>query len=348
MLMRKLIYCIYKKRKNSQAINPQLFFLAKVISVVCLSFIIASCGQTGPESQKFLIGVINPNQGTQDMNKGFIEGLADQGYVAGKNATFITALNKTEIDKALQEMLKKNADLIFTVTTPATKKAVAAAKTKDIPVIFALHDPVSSGVIKSLSTVNKNITGVQIRGSVPKALDWLLRLSPDIDTILVPVTFDTPASQESLDDLRKAALTKDINLVLREINTPSDIPLIFQNMPENIDAVFLIHSIFISSHTEKIVREAAKRKLPVGGGTSTYHKGALITFGVSAIEVGRQASRMAFQILQGIKTENIPVETAEFYLGINLETAHIADIQVSNTILSRADFIIPYKEKESQ
>ena len=348
MLMRKLLNYNYKKRNFPEAINPPLYFLAKLIAVACLSFIVTACGQTKPESQTFLIGVINPNKGTQSMNKGFIGGLADQGYLAGKNTTFISALKKTEIDKALLEMLEKNADLIFTVTTPATKKAIAAAKTKDIPVIFALHDPVSSGVIKNLSTVKENITGVQIRGSVPMALDWLLKVSPGIKSILVPVKFDTPASRQSLDDLHKAVLNKDINLVLREINSPEDIPLIFQNMPENTDAVFLLHSIFISSHTEIIVREAAKRKLPVGGGTSTYHKGALITFGVNGSEVGKQASLMAHQILQGVKTENIPVETAEFYLGVNLKAAHIAETPISNTILSSADYIIPYKKKESQ
>ena len=282
------------------------------------------------------------------MNEGFIAGLAEQGYVAGENTTFITALEKHEIDKALQEMLEKNADLIFTVTTPATKKAIAVAKTKDIPVIFALHDPVKSGIIKSLSAVKENITGVQIRGSIPVALDWLLKVSPHIKSILVPVKYDTPATEQSLDDLRKAALKKDIRLVLHEVNNPADIPVIFQNMPENIDAVFLLHSIFISSHTEIIVREAAKLKLPVGAGTSTYHKGALITFGVNGSEVGKQASLMAQQILQGVKTENIPVETAEFYLGVNLETAHIAETPISNTILSSADYIIPYKKKESQ
>lgn len=346
--MRKLFYCNSQKRNFPEAINPMLYLLAKLIAVACLSFIVTACGQSKPEPRNFIIGVINPNKGTLNMNKGFIEGLADQGYVAGKNTTFITALEKTEIDKALQEMLKKNADLIFTVTTPATKKAVAAAKTKDIPVVFALHDPVSSGIIKSFSTANKNITGVQIRGSVPKALDWLLKVSPDIKSVLVPVKFDTPASRQSLDDLQKAALAKDIDLVLREINTPEDIPLIFQDMPENIGAVFLLHSIFISSHTEIIAREAAKHKLPVGGGTSTYHKGALITFGVNSSEVGRQASLMAHQILQGVKIENIPVETAEFYLGVNLETAHSAETPISNTILSSADYIIPYTKKESQ
>jgi putative ABC transport system substrate-binding protein len=341
--MHKSAYCEYIKRKYFDAIHPALGFLVKLISFVCLSFIVIACEQAEPEPQNYHIGVINPNKGTQSMNRGFIEGLAEYGYEEGQNTTFISALNKTGLDKTLLEMIRQNVDLIFTVTTGATKNAITAAKTKNIPVVFALYDPVSSGIIKSHSTVGKNITGIKMRGNVPKALDWLLKLSPGIKTILVPFKLDTPATKKSLNDLRKAALTRDIKLIEREINTPTDIPEMFQNMPDNIDAVFLVHSIFISSHTEKIAKEAAKRKLPLGGGTSTYHKGALITFGVNGSKVGRQASRMAHLILQGAKTEDIPLEIADFYLGINLETAHNAGIPVSNTILSHADYIIPFK-----
>jgi len=182
-----------------------------------------------------------------------------------------------------------------------------------------------------------------MRGSIPKALDWLVRLSPDIDTILVPVRFDTPATKQSLDDLRLAAQGKNITMVVREMNTESDIEKVFQELPEAVDAVFLIHSIFISSHTDEIVREAAKHHLPVGG-VIPYHKGALISFGAINIEVGKQASRMAGQVLQGAKTEDIPAERANFYLGINMETARKTGISVSDSILSYADYIIPIKE----
>jgi putative ABC transport system substrate-binding protein len=323
-------------------------FLTRLITVFCLSFLLIACGQSEPKPRGFTIGIINPNSGTQDMTRGFIEGLADQGYVAGKNTTFITAFDENAFDQMLQKMVKKDVDLIFSVTTPATKKAIKAAKGKDIPVVFAVHDPVRSGIMKSLLANGKNVTGIQIKGSIPKALDWLLTLSPDIDTVLVPVHFDTPATKQSLDDLRKAAQTKNINLVVREINRVEDIAKIFQDLPEEVDAVFLVHSIFISSHTDKIVKEAGRHRLPVGGGISTYRQGALITFGVNHIEVGRQASRLAQQILQGAETKNIPVETADFYLGINLETARSAGITVSDTILSYADDIIPLKDSGSK
>ena len=323
---------------------PAEIFSGRLIAVVCLSFIMLACSPPESTQNNYTIGILNPNLGTEDMNRGFIEGLADLGYQNGVNTTFISASTVSEFDNRLKDMIEKKVDLIFSVTTPATRKAVIATKGKDIPVIFAVNDPVESGIIQSHSSIEKNISGIQIKGSIPKALDWLIALSPDMDTILVPVQFDTPATQQSLDDLQKAAQIKNIELVVLEVNSVKDIAETFQDLPAEVDAVFLVHSIFISSHTDEIVKEAGRHHLPVGGGISTYNKGALITFGVNHIEVGRQASRLARQVLQGTKTENIPVETAEFYLGINLETARSAGITVPNSVLSFADYIIPLQE----
>ena len=324
------------------------FHPGRFIAVGCLSFIMLACSPPESARNGYTIGIMNPNLGTEGINRGFIEGLGDLGYKSGVNTTFITATTENDFDSRLKDMIGKKVDLIFSVTTPATKKAVNAAKGKDIPVIFAVHDPVESGIMKSLSSIEKNITGIQIKGSIPKALDWLIALSPGMDTILVPLKFDTPATKQSLDDLQQAAQIKDIELVVREVGSEKDILEIFRNMPEEVDAVFLLHSIFISSHTDAIVREAGRHHIPVGGGISTYNKGALITFGVNHIEVGRQASRLARQVLQGTKTENIPVETAEFYLGINLETARSAKITVPNSVLSFADYIIPPIKEDSK
>ena len=144
--MELLAYCkIIKNEVLHHCRLPAKFLPGRLIMVVCLSFIFLSC--TPPESTRnsYTIGILNPNLGTEDMNRGFIEGLADLGYKSGVNTTFISASSESEFDNRLREMIEKKVDLIFSVTTPATQKALTAAKGKDIPVIFAIHDPVGSG-----------------------------------------------------------------------------------------------------------------------------------------------------------------------------------------------------------
>ena len=57
---------------------------------------------------------------------------------------------------------------------------------------------------------------------------------------------------------------------------------------------------------------------------------------------------MANLILQGTQAGEIPAETAEFYMGINMEIAFKAGITIPNDILVHVDDIIPYKESVKQ
>jgi putative ABC transport system substrate-binding protein len=312
-----------------------------VIAMALLTNFILACSMGEQKPAHYLIGVINPNRGTQAINQGFIEGMAQYGYVDGENTAYIKAVTSAEVDKALQELLEQKVDLIFTVTTPATKKAIAAARKKNIPVIFALHDPVAAGIVKSLTQQDENVTGIKLRGSVPKALDWLLVLSPGIKNILVPVKFDTPAARQSLEDLRAAAKTENVLLKVQEVSNQAEIEKVFTENAQKVDAVFLLNSIFINTHKQQIVNEAVKYKIPVGGGVATFNKGPTITFGIQTQKVGRQASRLAQLILTGTGAKNIPIETADFFLGINMKTAQDSAITVSNDILMYADIIFP-------
>lgn len=321
----------------------QIRVLLMIIAMALLTNFILACSKGEQKPAHYLIGIINPKD-AQPFNQGFIEGLAQYGYVDGENTTFITAVTSAEIDKALQEMLEQKVDLIFTVTTPATKKAIAAARKKNIPVIFALHDPVAAGIVKSLTRQDENVTGIKLRGSAPKALDWLLVLSPGIKNILVPVKFDTPAARQSLEDLRTAAKTKNVLLNVQEVSNQAEIEKVFTENAQNVDAVFLLNSIFINTHKQQIVNEAVKYKIPVGGGVTTFNKGPTITFGIQAQKVGQQASRLAQLILSGADAKNIPIETADFFLCINMKTAHDVGITVSNDILMQADLIFPLNE----
>ncbi len=57
-------------------------------------------------------------------------------------------------------------------------------------------------------------------------------------------------------------------------------------------------------------------------------------------ESGKQAAGLASQILSGISPSDLPVETAEFFLAINLDTANKIGLEIPNEILQQADTII--------
>jgi len=316
-----------------------ILFTALITITLSFSFLF-SCQQPEIRKKEYLIGIINPNKGTQDLNKGFVRELQESGFVEGENTKFLRHNNNFEIDETINDMVARHVDLIFTVTTPATRKAKKATQGENIPVVFVMQDPVSSGIIKTLAYPGDNLTGIQIRGSVPKTLEWMLAVSPDIKHLFVPVKYDTKAASQSLEDLQKTAASLGVRLFLVEINNQSELDNSLASLPDDIDSIFILHSIFISSNIDKLVQTAIDKKLLIGTAAARSDRGVTISYGFVAERTGRQAGRLASHILKGAKPADIPAEIADFFLGVNLLTADASNIKIPADILQQADIII--------
>jgi putative ABC transport system substrate-binding protein len=82
-------------------------------------------------------------------------------------------------------------------------------------------------------------------------------------------------------------------------------------------------------------------KIPVVlAGHVHFDGGLLLSCGPLNDRTGHQAARLADQILRGVRAADIPVETSDFYLGINLKTARSIGLEIPDDILQQADFII--------
>ena len=314
------------------------------VSAICL-FLIASIllvSSSGCKKERvFTIGFVDPNPGEKEGAHGFLSNMPEFGYIEGKNLKYIKSEGEKDHEAALKDMVAKRVDLIFTITTPATRLAKMITEGTNIPVVFVAYDAVESGLVKSLTAPGGNLTGVQLRGSVPKAVEWLLAVAPGVKHIFVPVKFDTSAAMMSLEDLKKSAAKSGLKLTVSEVATVEELQASLSSMPKDIDAVFIVHSILIGSNIETIIDTATKRKIPlVSSGHEHYRKGAVISFGDVDDRTGMQAARLADSILRGTPPADLPVEIANFVLGINLKTAQSIGIEISNDILQQTDFIV--------
>ncbi len=316
--------------------------IASSLSALLITILVAvtiSCSVT--EDKTYTIGIVNPNTGLQSVTKGFIEGMMEFGYVEGKNVTYIKKNSKKDMAFDINSMVNKKVDMIFTVTTPATKAATKATKGSNIPVIFGVtFAPEKSGLIKSIKRPGGNVTGIQVSGSTPKALEWLMVIAPNIKNIFVPATYDTKAALLSLADLKKGAKKLGIRLTIAETKTKAALEETLSSIPDDADAIFIINSILIVSNIDKVVETAIKHKLPMGSGTGQYKNGVTISYGQNHYISGKKASRLADQVLNGVSPAELPVEMTEYFLGINLKTTHAMGLSISEEVLQQADFVI--------
>lgn len=304
------------------------------------SFLLVSL--SGCKREKvFTIGFVDPNPGEKEGAHGFLSNMPRFGYIEGRNLNYIMCEGEKDIEAALKDMVAKRVDLIFTMTTPATRMARKITEGTNIPVVFVVYDAVEAGLVKSLPEPGGNLTGVQLRGSVPKAIEWLSVIAPGTKHLFVPVKFDTSAAKMSMEDLKKSAAKLGLKLTISEVATAEELDASLSSMPKDIDAIFIIHSILIGSYIETIIDAAMKRKIPlVSSGHEHYRKGAVLSYGDVDDRTGLQAARLADNILRGTPPADLPVEIANFSLGINLKTARSIGIEISNDILQQTDFIV--------
>ena len=68
--------------------------------------------------------------------------------------------------------------------------------------------------------------------------------------------------------------------------------------------------------------------------------GALVAYAGSFPAMGEQAARLVDQILKGAKPADLPVETAESFLRINLKTATAMGLDIPDELLRQADTVL--------
>ena len=323
-----------KKRRNSPVLP--LFLLL-------LTFVLACCSEA-QLSKSYTVGVVNLNKEHEKIFLGFKKGLADFGYTEGQNITYLYNGSRSrmpDLENDLHSFINRKVDLILSITTPATKKTKMMTVGTGIPVVFApVFDPVKSGIVQSLVKPGGNLTGIKVGGNSGKALEWLLKISPQTKNIFVPFNSKNKATVQSLQGLQKAADSAGVTLAVHDVHNKKELALLFNNLPQGIDALWLLNSHFLVEHTGMFVDTAIRQKLPLGSSTSRVDGGVMVTYGQNALRTGELAAGLAHEILQGRSPASLPVEITDFFLGINLKTADTIGIDISDDILHVADTII--------
>ena len=321
--------------KNSVLTFPAYFLLVSAALIIMV---------TGCKKEKvFTVGIININPGLASVIDGFKDGLSRYGFIEGKNITFIYKgiLDLDQVDTVLNDLTARHVDLILALTTPIAVKARRAVEETRIPVVFApVLFPLKSGLVKSLTFPGDNITGIQIGGSTAKALEWHKAAVPETKNIFVPYKPGDETAAQSLSDLKKAALKLGIKLIIKEVPTLGDLKTALESVPREADSIWLLHSPFLVSNIDLFVNAAMKLKLSLSSGTSQYKAGVMISYGQDPYRTGVQASRLAHRILEGVPPAELPVETADFLLGINLKTARAIGVKIPDDVLRQADNIV--------
>jgi len=317
--------------------------LITLIGAILIVTLLAGCSGAGKGNVTVGIGQFAEHASLDNCRKGFLAGLAEEGYTEGKNLTVI--YDNAQADGGIAAQIANNyvankVDLICAIATPIAQSAFGAAKNTGIPVIFtAVTDPVLAELAKSDKTPNGNITGTSDKLPVEKQLEMIREILPDAKTIGIMYSTSEVNSLSAIEEYKAAAGYYGFEIVESGIATAADIPLAADSLLQKVDCLNNLTDNTVVSSLPVILNKAAEKKIPVFGSEVEQVKiGCLATIGLDYYDLGVQTGKIAAKVLKGEKkASDIPFEViqeAAFYG--NSKVAENLGITLPESLVSSA------------
>lgn len=256
------------------------------------------------------------------------EGFKDAFKESGLKVTFDEKNANGEIATAnmiANNFVTEKVDLIYAIATSTAQSAAQA--TNKLPVVFsAITDPEAAGLIK------ENVTGISDRVNVKQQLELLLKLDSKIKKVGVIYNSSEQNSKVQVDDLKKAASELGITIVEKSVTQVSEIPQASETLVKSSDALYLPTDNLVASVVNLITEKAiAAKKIAFGAESAHVKGGALITQGIDYYEMGKEAGKIAVEILKnGKKTSDISFKKMD-----------LNDIVINNKTLAAIGISLP-------
>jgi putative ABC transport system substrate-binding protein len=274
----------------------------------------------------------------------FVQRLSELGWTDGRNVKIVYRWAAGDIRQTTEfaaEFVRQKVDVIVT-----SAYGVDAAKqaTSTIPIVFAAYgDAVASGIVESLARPGGNVTGLSIQPAElsSKRLELLKDIIPNVRRLAALVNTNTVATQE-VSGIRTASAKLNIEVTIFEIQTADDIKAAMTTLAGQTDALYVYSEPLTNANRYQIVREATAAKIPtIFGFREFVDAGGLISYGPNFIDLFTRAAEFTDKILRGATPADMPVQLpVKFNLIINLRAAKALGLNISETVLTRADEVI--------
>ncbi len=272
----------------------------------------------------------------------FNQGLNESGYQDGQNVEvqYVWADgNYDRLPELAAGLVSQKVDVIAASGGVTPAKAAKDA-TSTIPIVFVCGfnpaDP-RVGLVKDLSAPGGNATGVNVdnTGLLRQRLEVFSQLVPNSEIVLLlnPNIFlaRTGIEQGQLPDTRVITAATGGELEQR-----------FAEAQKSSSAILVDADSFFTSRRDLIVSLAQKFNVPTAyPWRECAEAGGLMSHGPSLTNPYRQLGIYSAMVLKGANPASMPVvQSNAFELVINLGTAKTHGLEVSSSLLMRADKVI--------
>jgi putative ABC transport system substrate-binding protein len=278
----------------------------------------------------------------------FQRGLASTGFVDGRDVSIEYRWAEGRYDRLpalVGELVEAHVSVILAAGGPPSAFAAKKATTS-IPIVFsAADDPVSLGLVESLSRPGGNVTGMSVFNAAlsAKRLSLLHELVPTTNVIGFLTNPANPGNRLELREVQEAARARAVEVKIVNATSEPELATAFSELSSRrVGGVIVAGEPFFDSRRELIVALAAKHSIPASySWRENVVLGGLFSYGTDLADSYRNAGVYCGRILKGERPADLPVmQPTRFELTINLKTAKSLGLNVPATLLTGADEVI--------
>jgi len=262
---------------------------------------------------------------------------AISGYYQNAEFTdFLLSSEQNIIASQVGEIKNLNPKLILTVGSYATK--AVSDRITDKPIIFsAVLNPETSGFVNSLDNPGGNVTGSSLDIPPDIQFKYFKRVIKDLKKIGVLYTEET---ENLIPPAKTLAQAAGLELYSIMIASEKDIPSALDSLNRVVDGIWSVAdgNIYSPSSTRFILLNTLRNSKPfMGFSGNLVESGALFGLDYDYKDIGRQAGKIASEVISGRSPASIPVAVPGIiWFQYNEKTAKHIDVVIPDDLAAVA------------
>ena len=328
--------------------------LRSAVLVLAMGAALAA-GSSEPRAQAtarvFRVGyiVVATPEEQAHLTRAFEDGMRDLGYVEGRDVVFERRFahgDTARLPELAAELVRLGPDVIVTGGNPVIAAVRRSATT--IPVVMGIsRDPVGAGFVASYGRPGGNVTGLAadpMPDVLGKDLEVFKEILPRAQRVALLWNPVPPGADTYRRVAENAARRLGVTMQVVEVRERNDLEAAFDAMVrERADGVWVLPDPLTFTARRQVVALSMKHRLPSVYWQREYvDSGGLVSYGSSVATAFRRAAWYVDRILKGAKPGDLAVEqAAKFELVVNLGTAKSLGLVIPQSLLLRADEVIP-------
>ncbi|HAM61083.1 MAG: ABC transporter substrate-binding protein [Psychrobacter sp.] len=276
-----------------------------------------------------------------EIRRGLIEELADNGYVKGENLTvnFQSAQgNLATAGQIAKQFAGDLPDAIVAISTPSAQSIVAS--TTQVPVIYtAISDPLAAKLIDENGVpAQSNVTGLSSQLPIEPQLDLIQKVAPNAKTIGYVYSPGEANSVTVLNQLKAAAPARGLEILDLTANRPTDVAMATRSLDGRADVIYTSLDNNVVSAFEAMASAANELKIPViASDEFSVRRGATAALGVNDYDFGRVTGEMVYRVLNDEAVATVkPQVMNDLTLYVSPKHAQAQGVTLSDEVLKDA------------